>query len=278
MEEKIATIEKYIAGGTAGAIESLIQSFPPTSIMYGFLKGGAETLDETKRERILEFSSFLQENMNIFDETFFKNKVFTNYFYKTFECYIRQINEEKLGLIKNTFTDYILNCDNDISNQENFEIERFYLVINSISLNTIKYIKIICEIVPIYFELEMYLHEEEKYRDKTMGWAEYCRDDWSYLTKYTKQYIHDEFDPNSKKVAERYCYKPETDIDNELLNKIYSLKKIEENKHTESIAELISLGILIPRVEGGGTIGGGGGNFEANLTNFGFKFIKILNT
>lgn len=273
MTQKENTVKKYIEGGTRGAIESLIQGFLPTAIIYGFLQGGAQTFDETKKERINEFVVFLQENEDFLDESFFKNPVFVNHFYKTFECYLRHVDIKKLELIKAVFSGYLFKKESD----DKLDIERFYSVINSISLNTIIYLNMLCEIIPPYFEAEKSLFEEEKYRGKPMGWAEYCKDGWTYLTKYTQQYIHEEFDPNSKKVKERYQYDSKTDTENKLLDEIYTIKRIEERKHDEAIAELISLGILIPRVEGGGGIGGGGGNFEANLTNFGFQFLKFLN-
>jgi hypothetical protein len=268
MNKKDQQILKDSALVVADGIASLI---PGLIIAWGLSKSLYGASLKLREQRALEWVEMVRDNPVIFGEEILESENFQDAFVYSFEKYISERNEEKRKLIKKVFLGYSSSED-----MEQFEIERFYSAISSISLSTISYLDMLGRIIPQYFDAEKNIFEEEKYRGKKMGWAEYCKDGWTYLTKYTQQYIHEEFDPNSTKVKERYHYDSKTDSDNKLIDKIYSIKKTEERKHDEAVAELISLGILIPRVEGGGGIGGGGGNFEANLTNFGFRFFIFL--
>ncbi|MDD5071456.1 MAG: hypothetical protein PHQ42_01840 [Patescibacteria group bacterium] len=116
-------INKFITGAVGGAFDATISSFPGVSIIWGAIKGGVENV---RKKRAEEFILFLQVN-NI-KESYFNDEQFVDGLGITFEQYLRQRSEYKRKLIQNVFLSFISS-----QNKINFELERFFEIINKIS-------------------------------------------------------------------------------------------------------------------------------------------------
>ncbi|MEN9647259.1 MAG: hypothetical protein RLY57_63 [Candidatus Parcubacteria bacterium] len=233
---------------------SMYQGQPVMTSAISLAKGLYGAALEMRKDRVKEFINLIQENPNIFIKEVVGQKGFTDAFVITLEKYIRERNSEKRTIIKKVFIGFASSKDMD-----SFQLERLENTITNISLATIRFLGFINDkIQPIVNDL---INKNKNYEP---------------LSKHIERWLHEEYDPNSKKVQTRHNYDSKRDTGTDKLDKIYKIKKEIEVGINDAVAELIGLGIFRPIVEGGGTLGGGGSTLEYSFTSFGDQFMSYL--
>lgn len=134
--KSIASLKKGISTGAnigtknfiIPAIDILVASHPEFIPAWILAKGFYGSLFDAKQDEINEFVSFIANNSSVFVEEIVNTKDFRDGFIVVFEEYIKQRNEEKRKIIQSIFLGFTLSDD-----KKNFELERFFDLLNKIS-------------------------------------------------------------------------------------------------------------------------------------------------
>jgi len=252
------------------SVNELVKLIPPLAIPWAVIYGSYRLLLEIEQQKINEFVKFIRDNKTAFVKDIVETTAFKEGFVITFDQYIKQRRKEKREVIQRVFLGFTQSSDKD-----NFEIERLYNVVNSISLEGIEYLKFIdSDILPVRkndIKKQAELHHSVNHHSLEKEIEILNLSDVYPVVDYVNKWIDDNYSPNSEKVIKKYKYDGKN---HDVLDKIYDdeLPQIERKK--EIISEFISLGVF-RIIYSGGSIGGGGTN-KYTLTKFGYELISFL--
>lgn len=226
-----------------------------------------------QQEKINAFAEWIRTHQDEFAEHIVTQPSFQAGFLIFLENYLKTRDMEKRRLILHIFNGFATSAD-----MERFELERLLDTVAKLSPEGIEYLRFIS--ITILPPLREYARSEgirlqsatEDGGRAAAWWENVTLTKNEPLTKRIKQWIYDEFDPNSKKVQERYAY---DGTSHEITSKIYAAKEPHDQQLTEMTAEYLSLGIFYTIQGISGTIGGGSSD-EQTFTQFGWKVLDYL--
>lgn len=262
-----ATVEMGIA-----LVETVVEDTPYLGTAWKLANALSRAGLKLRHKKALEFVEMIRDNPDIMTQKVLQTEAFQEGFAVAIEKYIRERSEEKRKIMQGVFLGFAKNDD-----MESFKLERLYTTVSLISVESIGYIAFIMDtILP---RMKKYVIEQAH----KVG-AEYDREDWwtkylsgsETLSKHINLWIDENYSPMKDKVKEQYNYDEKTDTGNVILNQIFEAQEVQMKKEQQALAEFVSLGICTLTVEGGGTIGGGGGHAEYLLTDFGWEVLSYF--
>lgn len=210
-----------------------------------------------------KFLKQVRENIISIGIELYSSKEFQQSLTITFESLLRTRGKEKRDLIKKTF----LNCYISEEDRQKVALERFYRIIEEISLEAVEHLNFIDrEIIPMRIEEKQ---KEISKMDQSNFDKEHTKDWWlktkiegTSLSLYIDKWIHNAFN-----------------LKNQIVNIDFAVNKIKLNhqiegernirkRFSELSNELVSLGIF----RSGSAIGGDVYTF----TGFGYKFLEMI--
>lgn len=216
------------------AVDALVLIHPEWLPVWFLTRGFFGTLFDLQQEKINEFAEFIQNNSEVFTREVLGTKEFQEGFVITFENYLKQRGERKRRIIQRIFFGFTASKD-----KENFELERMYDVLSSISLEGVEFLKVMKkEIIPL-IEQEAMRGSEHMMKNKESSRGK------------NKEYWF------------RY-YKVHQSIRGFLKANVDDLGYI---KRDENLSELVNLGVLRET-----TIG----TVSSHITNFGYAFLNFI--
>ena len=197
-----------------------------------------------KQEELNEFIEFIKLHPDKFRKEIVESKEFRNGFISFFHDYLKIRSSKKKKIAQQIFLGFT-----DEENKEGFELEKLDDVLSKISIPSLIILGFLKnEILPLK---EKAIREELKakkinYSDKNEEW--WFKLDWEResISNFIQKWLHENFNPNSKIVKDRYGVNSEWDKD--VINKVWDLEKEESKKIYNAIDELVQLGILKIRV------------------------------
>jgi hypothetical protein len=188
----------------------------------------------------------------------------------TLEAYCKQRNERKRHIIQRILVGFT--CSRD---QEQFDLERLYSVVDRISIEAVQYLGFIRDTI-FPFREEFLLEKAQKdisEAEKVTYMARFRSS--APISQFINAWIHENFSPNEEKMRTKLGVKKGASIPRELLDQAFVEEKEHSEQFIECASELISLGVLRVVDLGSGTLGGGPTSGAA-FTQFGERFLKFL--
>jgi hypothetical protein len=218
-------------------IDLLIKTSPEWLPAWLIVRGFFGVFFSLQQEKINEFVQFIRDNPEAFTKKILATKEFQEGFLITFEQYLKQRGEKKRKIIQRIFLGFTITKD-----KENFELERMYTALNSLSLEGIQYLKFIKEEIFPAFILKL----QESVKNRLNGGIELHKNKdekyWEIFCKRTEDigvFFRKYFQKN-----------PE-----EILQHIYDQRR----------NELIIIGILRNH-----------DNFHVYISDFGYQFLDFI--
>ena len=226
-----------------------------------------------QQEKINAFAEWIRTHPNEFAEHIVTQPSVQAGFLIFLENYLKTRDAEKRLLILRIFNGFATSAD-----MERFELERLLDTVTKLSPEGVGYLRFISStILP---PLREYARSEGLRLQSTTEQGGQTAEWWERailtknepITKRVKQWIYDEYDPNSKKVQKQYGY---DGTSREITAKIYAAEEPHDQRLTEMTAEYLSLGVFYTIQGVSGTIGGGSSD-EQTFTQFGWKVLSYL--
>jgi len=229
---------------------------------------------DANQEELNNFLVFIKDHPDVFVEEAISTNDFKKGFVITLGEFLKMRSEHKRETVKRVFLGFTSS-----KNKENFQLEKLYSVLSSISFESIQYLEFISndilQVAKLACRKEMtrvkILHENYNVE---LGEINFKLN--NPLTKFIRKNLDDQFGINNEKAKEKYAH-IEDSI--EQINAMDKDMKSAEKLLNERVSELISLGILRAIIDdsGVGVIGGGSVCYKADFTDFGLDFLSYLN-
>lgn len=259
-------------------IENIIAPLIAVNQEWGFIWTCAISLYSLhlfyEQDKLNEVIEFIKDNPEKFTKNIILNKYFKSNFLKFLRDYLLQENKAKRKALKK-----ILIGTLDKNKKNKYEIDRLNSVLNQISLDAMVCLvwmdKIIIpimdrDLIKEILKFEKQNDEREKKRIKEVSKMRQS------ISEYVGRWISENYNPNSKKVKEKYGYKEDWSKENksEFSHERWLEEHEIEKQKNQFWSEYVSLGIVnsVTKDEG---IGGGAGTVY-KLTSFGEEFIKYI--
>lgn len=223
------------------------------------------------QEEIDEILVYIKEHPDKFHAEIVNSKEFEKAFILFLDNFFKQRTKQKKSVAKKVFLGYVSN-----DKKENYEIERLNDCLLRITPKTLEFLAFLKQTIIPLIDEETITEVNQKYQKSDMS-AEWWRDQlttqksiWLPLDKW----IHNTYSPSMQEVKEEYGIKNNEGWIPDLQHRAENRERNKRSEISESVSELVTLGIFDLRI-GGSTWGGGGGKDYA-FTHFGLKFIKYL--
>ncbi len=228
-----------------------------------------------EQDKLNEVTEFIYENPDKFTKSIVSSTYFRSNFLKFLGEYLKQSNKRKREALKK-----ILLQSLSKEEDEKFEIDRLNNVLSQISLGAIRNLLFIkSHFIPqiekeIEYEVQSYDHKNNPKEITRLKDITKARKN---ISDYIQRWIHDNFDPDSHIVKQKYHYDDSWDQAQKMkFNTDHSIKKHTIEKEIHSYwPEYVSLGIMSSVTDGVGQMGGAGGTVY-KLTQFGESFIEFI--
>ncbi len=249
-------IKKFVIGGTYGAVDEAISMVPGANIVWAFVKGGKEAISSVAYARTEELLKFFEDNAStLFNKELLQDEHFVTGLGITYEKFVRQRLQEKRKLYKQIFLNFA-----EQSNKEEFELERMYSVLESISIGAVRFISLLQE-------------QAMPQQKEVLERSPYNRNDeyWAGMPRMQKEHPISKFLKNYKDMNVSLGK-------NDLPEEVQQVLKFED----DYVAELVGLSILryIPqeKIETATRVGKTEFKFrmDYSFTVFGLEFIKYI--
>lgn len=235
---------------------------PVWSILFGSAYGLFGYYLFYQQEKINRFATWIRDNHVVFTADIVEQPTFQHGFFSTLDAYLRTRSEKKARLVQQVFLGFARE-----EQKEQFELERFYSIIQIISYEGLKYLHFFGQTILSNWEK---LIDQEMYRLK---WDRKMVEEDEPASKQIVKWIDDNFDPNSPVVKKKWNFNGNNQ---KVLENIYMEKRLQTRYMREAIAEYVSLGIFRMISSSGGLVGGSGTLDTYTFTDFGWKFLKYL--
>lgn len=120
------------------SVDTYVTQHPEWQSAWFLARGMLLTVFQLQQERLNIFIEELETNKEVFTSEEINTKEFQLGFVVTLENYLKTRQEDKLKIIKNIFLGYT-----EEGNKEKFELERYYSVVNQISLEGIEFLEFV---------------------------------------------------------------------------------------------------------------------------------------
>lgn len=129
--------DKQIIKDSALVIADQIASnLPGLNIAWGLSKALYGAGLKLREQRALEWVEMVRDNPSVFTENILKDTAFQDGFVYALENFIKERGDNKRNMMKKVFLDYATSAD-----RKNFELERFYNVLNLLSYDDIQVLR-----------------------------------------------------------------------------------------------------------------------------------------
>ncbi len=252
-------------------VDGIAKSLPGINIAWGLSKALYGAGMKLRQEKALEWVEMVRDNPHIFTEQVLNDEKFQDGFVYSLEKYLTSRNKAKRKYLRNIMLGFAKNQAKD-----DFELERLDDALLKISPQTMKFLVFLKkEILPFK---EKILRDELKNKNiqesgKSEEW--WFKADWERepLYRFLAQWIHDNFNPNSQKVKEKYGVIGEWD--KKLMDEVFEKETEKKRESYPAIDELVNLGVLKLQVAtGGGLSMAGGATYD--FSQFGYEFIGYV--
>jgi len=259
------------------AVAPLIAASPSFTIAWISIVGAYGVYLQYNRDKVENLVHFIQAEIDKFPKEIVESKEFQDGFLVFFDNWIKTRSESKQEIAKKMLLGLA-----SAEDKEAFELERYFYALSNISIEAIKHLKFIEDVIsPIREESINERVNDLKLTDKSPSrewWIQHHEMD-TPISRNIDDWIHDELSPNGSKAKDRWNYDAEKDENNILLQKIFDIEKRERSKIEELNTELVNIGVFRFKAYGekSGTFDGGGGVVnQFYFTQFGKRFLVFL--
>ncbi len=269
--------DALVEGGLAAVDAVVFQGLPGLTTAWKLCKALLGAGLRLRTARALEWVEMVRDNPHVFGEKLLEDESFQDAFVLGLENYIKLRHEEKRAIARTIFLGLASSNDRD-----RFALERLHQALGSISVEAIEYLVFLDEtIIPrmradIEAEAARITQNQQKGDEECQWWI---KAKWQSETvwDYFEKWLHEEYDPNSDKVKEKYHYNKETSAYDVDVQDIFDIETKLRVKGREMMAEYVSLGLFRVDVKISGGLGGGGGSVQFTITDFGWQFLEYVN-
>lgn len=271
----VETTEVFIAqfGVLAPMLIPLVSTNPAWGVIFGLFFSVYVGIATYKQQRLNEVASFIQEHPEQFRREIVESEEFKDGFVIFLADYLRSRTLSKREILKRIFLGFTSSND-----KEAFELERMNSCVERMSIQSMEFLSFFSrEILPQIQNKIIGEHEDDQrnYEDRSAEW-------WANMDLLNESI----FEPINEWLDEHYGVgQPSVKTDYEVLQteewppdklgRATTREREERTKVTESLSELVTLGIIDKRAGTGGWEGSGGNIFV--LTLFGIRFLKFCN-
>lgn len=223
------------------------------------------------QEDVNEIVEFIKEHPDEFRSDKVESKEFKKGFLMFTEQYLKQRLEQKKKILKKIFLSFTVHQE-----KSKFELERLNDIMLRISISALEFLVFIKTTIFPAIENQINIElEQDSYKksDRSIEWWHDFMIENKSLWEPIAKWINDNYNPNSYQVKVQYSML-NSGWPRDILHRVENLERAKTSEMTESVSELVSLGILRIGVAGGTYDSGAGSNY--NFTNFGRRFLKYI--
>lgn len=227
------------------------------------------------QEDINDVVQFINEHPEELSSKIVQTTEFQKGFVTFLERYLRERVKSKKQILKNIFLGYARS-----EQKEKFELERLDDCVSRISISSLEFLSFFQkEITPRLNEqtIEEVNRSYRKDSDRSMEWwVEQATLQKAVWGEFIDRWLHDNYSTDTEKVRKDYGQELHAGWLPDLLHRAQTRERAKRSEYHEAMSELVTLGVFDIRVTGG-TVGSGSGK-DYNLTSFGLKFLRYINS
>lgn len=256
----------------SAVLDPFLQKYPIWQAVFYSAIGLFGVYMAYNQEEVKEITGFIEENPEKFPKELVESKEFQKAFLLFIEEYLKQRIEEKKKILKNILLGFAFS-----ENKTDYELERLNDCLVRMTIPTLKFLIFMKkEIIPV---LEAKINKElnqSQYQESDLSVEWWFND---MMTKKSvwepiEKWLHDIYSPSTEKVKDEYGIKKSEEWTHDLRSRAQNRERNKNNEISESIFELVTLGILRTKTAGATWDGGGGTDYA--ITTFGLKFLKQI--
>lgn len=254
-------------------IDAVAGLIPGLSLAWGLSKALYGNGLALRQQKALEWVEMVRDDPSLFKEQVLQSQEFQDGFVVALEDYIKTRSVLKRGMARKIFKEFT-RCGNKVE----FQLERYDDTLQKISEASIQFLSFLeTTIAPLKEETiqkEVEAMDLSK-SDKSREWWIQDKRTGRALSKSFDQWLHEEYDPNSPRLKEKYSV--DGAIPQQKMEELWDTQKVERARYGEILSELDFLGIIkIGTVDSPGW--GGGATSQWRYTRFGEDFIKAISS
>ena len=252
-----------LADSTVSSTPGLAQAWALSRALFG-------SAMELRNERALEWVKMIHKNPGVFTEDLMNSEEFQDGFAVALEDYITLRNKDKRSIARKVFTGFATS-----KSKQNFPMERYNDTLAKISSEGLVMLAFLDKtILPLREKaIKKELATENLGTEKPYEWWLEQKRAARPISKDYEQWVHDEYNPNSKKLIKKYNL--DLTVVSEKTQELFEKERVKRAEDSVVFSELEYLGLIRAGFSGGVGWNSTGGMTWA-LTRFAYEFIDYV--